>query len=100
MTPTELCPDTIKQSIKKPNAIPKNPAKYPSIIYINLNIFRENLKALSGIANEQIPAEAIIIIRIGLTILAETAASPKISAPIIPYSSTKCCRNTNTSFLD
>ena len=58
-------------------------------MYINLNILIENLSELSGIANADIPVNATIIIRIGLTILAETAASPKISAPIIPYSSTK-----------
>ena len=31
-----------------------------------------------------IPVNATMIINIGLTIFAETAASPKISAPIIP----------------
>ncbi len=75
--------------MKNPNAIPKNPAKYPKIIYINRNILIANLKELSGIAKEQIPEKATIIISIGLTIFAETAASPNIRAPIIPYSSTK-----------
>ena len=35
-------------------------------------------------AKEVIPVIAIIIIKIGLTILASTAACPNISAPIIP----------------
>ena len=38
----------------------------------------------SGIAKEQIPVNATIIIEIGLTKLAVTAASPRINAPIIP----------------
>ena len=38
----------------------------------------------SGILKEQIPVIATTIIKIGLTKEAETAASPKISAPTIP----------------
>ena len=38
----------------------------------------------SGIANEAIPVMATIIINIGLTILALTAACPKTNAPTIP----------------
>ena len=38
----------------------------------------------SGIANEQIPVKATIMMEIGLTKFALTAASPKIKAPIIP----------------
>ena len=41
-------------------------------------------KEKSGIAYEQIPVIATIIIKRGLTKLAETAASPKIRPPIIP----------------
>ena len=52
--------------------------------YINLNIRIEKLSKKSGIANPPIPVNATIIIRIGLTILAFTAASPSTSAPIIP----------------
>ena len=44
-------------------------------MYINLNIRIEKLSKKSGIANPQIPVNATIIIRIGLTILAFTAAS-------------------------
>lgn len=75
--------------MKNPKAIPKNPAKNPKMIYINLNILIENLSELSGIANAEIPVNATIIISIGLTIFAETAASPSINAPIIPNSSTE-----------
>ncbi len=88
-TPKELCFESIKKCIKNPNAIPKKPAKYPKIVYINLNILIAKRNELSGIANADIPTKATIIIRIGLTILAETAASPRIRAPIIPYSCTK-----------
>ena len=44
----------------------------------------EKAKEKSGIAKLQIPVNAITIINIGLTILALTADSPKIKAPIIP----------------
>ena len=37
-----------------------------------------------GITNDDKPVIATIIIRIGLTIFAETAASPNIKAPTIP----------------
>ena len=81
-TPKELCFESIKKCIKNPNAIPKKPAKYPKIVYINLNILIAKRNELSGIANADIPTKATII-------LAETAASPRIRAPIIPYSCTK-----------
>lgn len=45
-------------------------------MYINLKILIEKAKVKSGIVKLQIPVKAIIIIRIGLTIFAETAASP------------------------
>lgn len=98
--PNELWFESIRKCIKNPKAIPKNPAKNPKIIYINLNIRIENLRELSGIANAEIPVKATIIIRIGLTILAETAASPSIKAPIIPNSSTKWWRYSYTCFLN
>ena len=69
--------------MKKPKAIPRKPAKYPKIVYINLNILIANLRELSGIANAEIPVKATIIINIGLTIFAETAASPNINPPSI-----------------
>lgn len=56
--------------------MPKKPAIYAKTIYINLKILREKPKVKSGIVKLQIPVNATIIIRIGLTILAETAASP------------------------
>ncbi|MCX4303034.1 MAG: hypothetical protein OSJ66_03365 [Clostridia bacterium] len=74
--PNEVSVFNNKKCIKNPKAIPKNPAKYPSTIYINLKILIEKAKVKSGIVKLQIPVKAIIIIRIGLTILAETAASP------------------------
>ena len=57
---------------------------YPSAMYINLNILIENEKEKSGIENSETAVTAIIITKIGLTILAETAASPRINAPTIP----------------
>ncbi len=63
--------------MKNPKAIPRKPARYPSIIYKNLKILIENPKVKSGIVKLQIPVKATIIIRIGLTMFAETAASPK-----------------------
>lgn len=75
--------------MKNPKAIPKKPAKYPNIIYINLKVLIAKRKDVSGIAKAEIPANATIIIRIGLTMLADTAASPKIKAPIIPNCSAK-----------
>ncbi len=59
----------------------------------------EKRNELSGIANAHIPEYATIIIRIGLTILADTAASPKISAPIIPNCCSKRRRSSDTCFL-
>ena len=70
--------------VKIPNARPREPAIYPSAIYINLNILIENEKEKSGIENSETAVTAIIITKIGLTILADTAASPKINAPTIP----------------
>ena len=73
---------------------------------MNFNI-KPNFKSLKcnsnekfGIAKEVKPDIATIIIEIGLTILALTAASPKIKAPIIPDCSCKRVWSTNTCFLN
>ena len=63
--------------INKPIAIPKKPATYPKRMNINLKILKENPIEKSGIAKEEMAVIATIIIRIGLTKFAETAASPK-----------------------
>lgn len=99
-TPKELWLERIRKWIKTPRAIPKKPAIYPKIIYINLNVFIANRNVLSGIVNAQIPEKATIIIKIGLTMLAEIAASPKIKAPYNTYSCTKRRWNSNTRFLN
>lgn len=57
--------------------MPKNPAIYPKIIYKNLYILKAKPREKSGIAKEQIAVMATIIIRIGLTKFALTAASPQ-----------------------
>lgn len=51
---------------------------------INLPIRIVKFKEKSGMLNEQIAVIATIIIRIGLTRFALTAASPKINPPTIP----------------
>lgn len=79
-------------------AIPKNPAKYPTIIYANLTTRIWKLKEKSGTANAVIPVIATIITNIGLTIFAVTAASPKISAPYYTNSLAKRCRNSYSRF--
>lgn len=76
----------------KQNAIPKNPAKNPTIIYANLTTRMWKLKEKSGTAKAVIPVIATIITRIGLTIFAVTAASPKISAPYYTYGLPKWSR--------
>jgi len=50
----------------------------------NLKTLNEKPREKSGTAKEQIPVIATIIINIGLTKLALTAASPNIRAPTIP----------------
>lgn len=69
---------------KIPTPIPKNPKKAPKNIKTNLKVLRWKPKEKSGIAKEAIPVIATIITRIGLTMLAETAASPIIKPPTIP----------------
>ena len=49
---------------------------YPKKIYKNLKILRVKPKEKSGMANEHIAVIATIIIKIGLTKFALTAASP------------------------
>lgn len=67
-----------------PKLIPKKPAIYPKMIYINRNVLIVKFNEKSGIAYEQIPVTATIIINRGVTKLADTAASPRIKPPIIP----------------
>ena len=67
-----------------PNPSPKNPDIYAKAINKNLEILKWNPNEKSGIAKEAIPVIAIIIIKIGLTILALTAAWPRTKAPTIP----------------
>lgn len=50
-----------------PKLIPKKPAIYPKIIYINRNVLIVKFKEKSGIAYEQIPVTATIIINRGVT---------------------------------
>ena len=71
--------------INKPSEIPKNPAINPSKINKNLKYLKWKPKEKSGIAKEAIPVIATMIIKIGLTIPALTAACPKTKAPTIPY---------------
>lgn len=78
----DLQEQKIEQTIRR--AIPRKPKIYPNIIYKNLNNLREKLNEKSGIEKEHIPVIATIIISIGLTRLALTAASPRIRAPTIP----------------
>lgn len=75
-TPKDLVFASSMASVNRPIAIPKNPARYPRIIYINLKILKVKPNEKSGIENEQIPVIAMIIIKIGLTKFALTAASP------------------------
>ena len=75
-TPKDLLLASITSCTNIPIAIPKKPAIYPSIIYRNLKTLKVNPSEKSGIANEQIAVIATIIIKIGLTKLALTDASP------------------------
>jgi hypothetical protein len=59
---------------KAPNTTPNNPKEPAKRINTNLFNLTPNDKEYSGIANEPIPVRATIIINIGLTILAATAA--------------------------
>ena len=60
-----------------PTEIPIKPKKVPKIIKANLNILKWNCNEKLGIAKEASAVIATIIIDIGLTKFALTAASPK-----------------------
>lgn len=81
--PNELKLDSIAKYINSPIEIPKNPKNIPKKIKTNLSILKCNSKEKLGTAKEVSPAIATIMIEIGLTILALTAASPKTRAPTI-----------------
>lgn len=85
-TPKELKLQRIDIYINNPKAMPKKPAINPSNINPNLKYLKWKPKEKSGIAKEAIPVIATIIIKIGLTIPALTAACPKTNAPTIPDS--------------
>lgn len=76
-TPNDLLFASNASCTNSPIAIPRKPAIYPKMIYINLQILKVNPSEKSGIANEQIAVIATIIIKIGLTKFALTDASPK-----------------------
>ena len=63
---------------------PTIPNKYAAAIYTNFNTLRDLESDKVGVENAPIPPIDTIIINIGLTMLASTAAWPKISPPIIP----------------
>ena len=67
----------IRSIINSKAPIPKNPAINPAIIYKNRKTLNVNPKEKSGIAKDEIAVIATIIIKIGLTKFALTAASPK-----------------------
>ena len=66
-----------RSPINRPAAIPKKPAINPNITYINLSTLSVKPREKSGIEKEEIAVIATIIIKIGLTRFALTAASPK-----------------------
>ncbi len=69
-----------------PKDMPKNPAIKPNKMNANLKYLKWNPNEKSGIVKDEIPVIATTIIKIGLTIPALTAASPKTNAPTIPNS--------------
>lgn len=83
-TPKDLKLQRTEIYTNKPKAIPKNPHINPNRINANLKYRKWNPNEKSGIAKEEIPVIATIIINIGLTIPAETAACPNTKAPTIP----------------
>ena len=97
-TPNEFMPESTVIWNTKQNAIPKKPAKYPKIMYANLTTRIWKLKEKSGTVKAVRPVRATIIISIGLTMFAVTAASPKISAPNYTYCLTKWSRDSDTRF--
>lgn len=88
LTPKDFKLQRVEIYTNKPKEIPKNPAINPSNINPNLKYLKWNPKEKSGIAKDAIPVIATMIIRIGLTIPALTAAWPKTRAPTIPNSRT------------
>lgn len=82
--PNDLTLHSIETYTSIPIEIPKKPAIYPSRINTNLKKRKWNPNEKSGIANDAIPVNATIIINIGLTMFALTAACPKTRAPTIP----------------
>lgn len=92
-TPNDFKLQIIDIYINKPNEIPKKPAIYPSKINRNLKYLKWKPKVKSGMAKEEMAVIATIIIKIGLTIPALTAACPKTKAPTIPNSRTNRRRN-------
>ncbi len=66
-----------RSSIKIPAESPRKPARNPSNVYIKRKILNAKLREKSGIAKDEIPVMATIIIKIGLTKFALTADSPK-----------------------
>ena len=83
-----------------PTAIPKKPAMYPSNMKTNRLILIVKFSEKSGMLNEQIAVIATIIINIGLTKFALTAASPKINPPHYSNCWTNWGGNTHTSFTN
>ena len=85
-TPKDLKLQRIEIYINNPKEIPKNPHINPNKTNTNLKYLRWNPNEKSGMAKDAIPVIATIIINIGLTIPADTAAWPKTKAPTIPDS--------------
>ena len=82
--PKDFKSHNIEIYTNSPKLIPKNPDIYPKRINKNLKYLKWKPKEKSGIAKEDIPVRATIIIKIGHTIFALTAACPKTNAPTIP----------------
>jgi hypothetical protein len=68
----------------KPVVTPQKSRDTARSMNANLNILNAKPAEKLGTAKEPIPVTATIIINIGLTILAATAACPNINAPIMP----------------
>lgn len=83
-TPNDLILHSVDIYTNSPNPSPKNPDIYAKAINKNLDILKWKPNEKSGIAKEAIPVIAIIIIKIGLTMFALTAAWPRTNAPTIP----------------
>ena len=75
-TPNDFKLQRIVKYTNRPKPIPKNPARYPKRINKKRKNLRWKPKEKSGIEKDALPVIATIIIKIGLTILALTAACP------------------------